>query len=67
MQTFHHATILSISTNNSTDIFYKKMKFEKGQTYLCLGFTGMQDGIVLVDDDGRIFELAYDEEDFDID
>lgn len=66
MELIRHATILNISTKNSTDIFYKKMAFQKGETYLCLGFTGMEDGIVLVDEEGRVFELAYEEDEFEI-
>ena len=42
------------------------MQFRAYTDYLCLGFTGMQDGIVLVDDNGRVFELEYDEDSFSI-
>lgn len=59
-----HFTIVKISEKNNTTIFYKKFVFNQGKSYLCLGFTGMQDGIVLVDEEGRVAELAYHEDEF---
>lgn len=35
-----------------------------GQSYLALGFVGMQDGIVLVDSEGAVVTLPYDEDSF---
>lgn len=59
-----HFTIVKISEKNSTTIFYNDFDFHQGYSYLCLGFTGMQDSIVLVDEKGRVAELAYHEDEF---
>lgn len=62
--TIKKAIIKTISFFNEEHIKQHNMGFKQGQEYLCLGFTEKEEGIVLVNGKGCVFELEYEKENF---
>jgi hypothetical protein len=47
-------------------VLANETSIQAGGTYVALGFLGMQDCIVIVDDEGKAVTLPYDEDSFKI-
>ena len=61
---------VNISSNPSAlvqKVLEQEVTLVAGGSYLALGFVGMQDAIVVVDSEGYVVTLPYDEESFSFD
>jgi hypothetical protein len=62
----HYVHIDENPSSSVMKILANETGLQAGGTYLALGFLGMQDCIVLVDDEGKVVTLPYDEDSFEI-